>query len=37
MINKDISESLRILIPVALFVMLTVYLLMSDSSIVGPL
>jgi hypothetical protein len=34
--KKEISENLRIVIPFVLFVILTIYLLTSDPSIVGP-
>ncbi len=36
MIFKPLSESLRIVIPIAVFVVFTIYLFTSDSSIVGP-
>ena len=36
MSTEEISEHLRIIVPAVLFVILTIYLLTSDSSIVGP-
>lgn len=36
MFFKEISEHLRTVIPVVLFVILTIYHLTSDSHIVGP-
>ena len=36
MLFKEIGESLRVAIPFVLFVILTLYLLTSDPSIVGP-
>ena len=36
MSTKEISEQLRIVVPAVLFVILTIYLLTSDTSIVGP-
>ncbi len=34
---KEINESLRIFIPLVLFILLAIYLLISDSSVVGPI
>lgn len=34
---KEINESLRLLIPLVLFILLVIYLLISDSSVVGPI
>lgn len=34
--HKEIMESLRIVIPIVIFVIFSIYILTSDSSIVGP-
>ncbi len=36
MMHKEIMESLRIVIPIVIFVIFSIYILTSDSTIVGP-
>ncbi len=33
---KPIQESLRVFVPAIMFVILTIYLLISDATVVGP-
>lgn len=36
MINKEFLTSIRTIIPIALLILLTIYLISSDANIVGP-
>jgi hypothetical protein len=36
MFFKTLSESLRVVVPIVLFALLSLYLLVSDPSVVGP-